>query len=714
MRKNISKKVVAIFLAAIMVVWGLPLNIFAETTKSKETFASEEETVQVPNYTQLKGRSTSFNSDWKFNKGDESGSQDIDFDDSSWRTLDLPHDWSIESEFTTDGESESGFLLGGIGWYRKTFQLSESYANKRVSIEFGGVYMNATVYVNGTELGTHPYGYTPFAFDITDYLNFDGTDNVIAVKVNHQIPSSRWYSGSGIYRDVNLVVTDNVHVKRYGTKVTTPNLKSQQNEDVTVNMSTDVKNDSDASATVTVKNTVYNSSNESVSSTVSNSVTIAQSSSQKVEQTLLVNKPKLWSVDSPNMYYIKTEIVKDDKVIDEYTTDFGFRYFNFERETGFSLNGQPMKLKGVSMHHDQGALGAVANYSAVERQVKKLKAMGCNAIRVTHNPASDELLEICNKEGIMIIEEAFDTWSNPKNGNSNDYSSHFNEKIASNNKIMDGSSSMTWAEFDIKQMVNRGKNNPCIIMWSIGNEVLEGISGSTSNYTTYAQNLVDWVKEIDTTRPTTMGDNKSKDNNSTASTAKAMSDIVDVAGLNYCSDEQYSSLYTSKTDWKIYGSETSSAIRSRGVYTTKGQDSTTHQITSYDKSKVSWGRLASDSWGATIAKDYIAGEFVWTGFDYIGEPTPWIKSNGTGSATGSDPSPKSSYFGIIDTAGFEKDIYYFYQSQWNDKVHTLHILPCWDEDSISKDSSGNVEVVVYSDAKKLIYHLKIKMAIKQI
>ena len=697
MGKKILKKLVAMFVVLSMIIVNVPMNVFAEAARSTETFASPEETINVASSDLADGRSINFNSDWKFYKGSVSNGQSNTLDDSTWRTLDLPHDWSIEGNFTTQGEAESGFLLGGTGWYRKTFKLSEKYKNKNISIEFGGVYMNCTVYVNGTELGTHPYGYTPFAFDLTKYLKYDGTNNVIAVKVNHQVPSSRWYSGSGIYRDVNLVVTDNVHVKRYGTKVTTPDLESQKNGAVTVNIETEVKNEENSSASVTVKNIVYNSSDQVVATTESDA-TISANSESTISQSTSVSNPSLWSTDSPTLYYVKTQIVKDGTVIDEYTTNFGFRYFNFNRNTGFSLNGQKMKLKGVCMHHDQGALGSVANYNAIERQVKKLKQMGANAIRVTHNPASDELLEICNKEGIMVIEEAFDGWARSKNGNSNDYSQYFNTKIDSNNKIMDGNSSMTWAEFDIKQMVDRGKNNPCIIMWSLGNEILEGASTSTdNNYATYAQNLINWVKEIDTTRPTTIGDNNSKNSNSTyLAVSNVIANNGGVVGLNYSSNDQYSSLYNNHSNWKIYGSETSSAIRSRGIYTTKDQDNTNHQLTAYDKKAVGWGRLAADSWGSIIKNDYIAGEFVWTGFDYIGEPTPW-NGTGTGSVTGGSASPNSSYFGIIDTAGFEKDIYYFYQSQWNDKVNTLHILPCWDKDSISL-SNGYAEVVVYSDA----------------
>lgn len=695
MKKSWLKRGLALVLAAVLCAPSAT-NVSAATV----TQTSQEETVYVSAQAD-DSREISFNEDWKFYLGTSSSAYQKSYDDSSWRSLTLPHDWSIEQSFTTSGEAESGFLPGGTGWYRKTFVLPESYAGKKISIDFGGVYMNCTVYVNGTALGTHPYGYTPFSFDLSDYVTCDGvTKNVVAVKVINQIPSSRWYSGSGIYRSVNLTVTDPVHVARYGITVTTPNLASQKNGNVDVSIQNKIENESASQQQVTVTSTVLDAQGQAVSQPVSTVQTVAAGAQAEVSQTAVVSKPALWSTDSPTLYQIRTEITAGGQTLDTVTTDFGFRYFSFNRNTGFSLNGVNTKLQGVCMHHDQGALGSAAYARAIERQMEKLKEMGCNAVRVTHNPASDELLDACNRLGLLVIEEAFDTWTYSKNGNSYDYARYFDTQIGSGNSIAGGSSSMTWAEFDVKAMVERGKNAPSIIMWSIGNEVLEGTSNSApSEYPGIASDLVGWIQEVDTTRPVTFGDNKLKDNNSVAnSIANVLTNAGGVVGANYsfASSNQYYNIWNRSSNWLLYGSETASACRSRGIYTTTGQDSTNLQITSYDSWSVGWGQLASVSWKDVVTRDYVAGEFVWTGFDYIGEPTPW-NGTGAGSVSGNGAAPKSSYFGILDTAGFEKDIYYFYQSQWNDDVTTLHILPCWNRDSITV-SSGKVNVVVYSNA----------------
>ena len=351
------------------------------------------------------------------------------------------------------------------------------------------------------------------------------------------------------------------------------------------------------------------------------------------------------------------------------------------------------------MHHDQGALGAKANARAIARQIEILKQMGCNAIRVTHNPAADELIQTCNEQGMLVIDEAFDTWLYAKNGNSNDYAKWFNQTIDGDNQILGAGDGMTWAQFDLTAMVKRGYNAPSIIMWSLGNEVMEGISGGVSNYPATAQKLVNWVKELDTTRPMTTGDNKLKANWSEAeSIGNTLNAAGGTVGFNYCAGWQYDNWHKLHPEWLMYGSETASAINSRGIYNriNGGSQTSDKQLTSYDNSAVGWGSVASDAWYTTITRDYLAGEYVWTGFDYIGEPTPW---NGTGAGSvGSWPAPKSSYFGIVDTAGFAKDSYYFYQSQWNDQVHTLHVLPAWNENVVYKDNSGKVPVVVYSDA----------------
>ena len=401
---------------------------------------------------------------------------------------------------------------------------------------------------------------------------------------------------------------------------------------------------------------------------------------------------------SPVLYTAKTEIIQNRKVIDQTSEQFGYRWFSFDNNTGFSLNGTAVKLKGMCMHQDQGALGSVSSARAIDRQIEKLEAMGVNAIRVTHNPASEELLTACNKLGILVIDEAFDTWSNAKNHNTYDYSMYFNETISSDNEILGSHENMTWAEYDIKAMVNSAKNDPCVILWSIGNEILGNIGGDTSMYPAYASQLCDWIQEIDTTRPCTIGDNKIMDHDETQ---LAMDEAIvahgGVIGLNYATAEEYDQIHSEHPDWILYGSETASDLSSRGWYSTPGIDQKNFQVSAYDGTAVEWGCSSETAWKDTVQRDYLAGGFVWTGFDYIGEPEPW---NGLeqGSVTDGSPSPKSSYFGQLDTAGFEKDSYYFYQSQWNDDVTVLHILPDWNKEDLKTDFFGNVKVVVYSNA----------------
>ena len=703
-----KKKYCALLLGVTMFVSMVPTSSVFATTEENQ---SQNSQIVYVGLIKDGERSTLFNEEWKFYKGDASGAQAVNFNDSAWRSLSLPHDWSIEGDFTVEGEAESGFLLGGTGWYRKHFIVPEKYNGKEFTINFDGVYMNAEVYVNGTLLGEHNYGYTAFAFDISNELICDGeTENIIAVKVKNPVPSSRWYSGSGIYRDVTLTVTDSIHVSHLGTTVTIPNLESQKNGDVDVVVETTVENESNSSSNVKLRTTVVNSNGEAVSNAVEALQSIDSNGNFKYTHTAVVNKPALWSVDNPNMYQVKSEVLVNDTVVDTYYTDFGFRYFKFDRDKGFSLNGVNMKLKGVCMHHDQGALGSASYYRAVERQMEMMKEMGVNAIRVTHNPASEVLLEICNRLGLLVINEAFDTWTNPKNGNVNDFSKYFNVAIKDNNQTINGRTGMTWGEFETKSMVKTSKNNPSVIMWSIANEITEGIGGDSSNYPTIAQNIINWIKAEDTTRPVTIGDNRSKNNDSTT---VAISSVVanngGIVGFNYATDTQFNSLRNSKTNWILYGSETSSAVHSRGYYETTNrstQSNTDLQVPEFDNNsnKVGWGHSASDAWKYTIKNDYNAGEFVWTGFDYIGEPTPW---NGTGTGTvggGRGAAPKSSYFGIVDTAGFEKDVYYLYQSQWNDDVNTLHIMPSWNADDIPV-TNGKVQVSVFTDAYRVDLYL---------
>lgn len=691
MKKNFFKRSIAAALTAAMVLSNSYMTAFAD---ENDTVAGAEQTVTVSSGTT--SRESNFNNGWKFYLGDNSSASGANFDDSSWDDVSLPHDFSIGREFTASGEAESGFLPGGTGWYRKTFVLPESYEGKTLVINFDGVYSDAYVYVNGTQMGENHYGYTSFAFDISDYVTCDGsTDNVIAVKAVNNIPSSRWYSGSGIYRDVTLIATDPVHVERYGTKVTTPDIASGTG---TVSAEVTVKNDSDTAANVTVRNTVYTSDGTQASNSAETSVTVNAGATATATSEPVVSKPELWSTDSPTMYYVRTELLVDDFVVDTYDTEFGFRYFSFDSDTGFYLNGKAVKLNGVCMHHDQGALGSAAAYDAMYRQLAKMKDMGVNAIRTSHNPADEDFIDICNELGLLVMEEAFDGWSVSKNGNSNDFGKYFNTSLSSSNQILGGNSSMTWAEYAVKSMVSRDRNDPSIILWSLGNEIQEGASADSS-FPTIAQNLIDWIEEEDTTRPTTIGSNKRTTSGTLGSVHNVISSNGGIVGFNYASSSELSSMHN--TYGKILSAETSSAVNSRGIYSSQDNASNVddkYHLTSYDTSKVSWGMTAHDSIWNTMTKDYVAGEFVWTGWDYLGEPTPW---NGTGSGdSGRGCIPNSSYFGIVDTAGFEKDTYYLYRSQWNQDDNTLHLVTAWDSDNMLTNN-GKTPVVVYSNAPKV-------------
>jgi len=671
-------------------------------------------------------REINFNKDWKFllDETEELDASAKNYNDADWDAVRLPHDFSITQDFAYSHngvqlEAESGFLPGGTGWYRKNVIFPSSYDGKSVILNFDGVYNNAYVYINDTKIGEHHYGYTNFSFDISDLITCDGTtENVIAVKAVNEFPSSRWYSGSGIYRDVTLTVADPVHVALNGTYVTTPELEKQKNGDVTVRVETTVQNDGDAAASAKVRTSVLDKAGSVVSkSAAEGDISIAAGAASDLTQELAVTAPKLWDYDNPNLYYVQTEIVSGNKVIDSYTTEFGFRYFNYDANTGFSLNGNKVKMKGVCMHHDQGALGGIASYDALYRQVEKLKEMGCNAIRTSHNAPSRNFLEICNELGMLVMDEVYDGWSYHKNGNSKDFGAYWNETLGEDNHLLGGSKDKKYYQFCLESFVDRDKNDPCNIMWSIGNEINFGVPDTTvqqyvNEYKEYTSNMIDWIQAIDPTRPITHGDNQVAGNVNDLRTQVDMllAESGGVVGLNY-SPGAYSRVHQQYPDWPLVGSETASSINSRGVYYSKAKHTETgnYQNTAYDTHCVSWGQRARAAWLPVISNDFMMGTFIWTGFDYIGEPTDW-NGTGPGSVSG-DPKamPNSSYFGIIDTAGFPKDSYYFYTSQWKEDAATLHIVPgCWNEDDLVV-SNGKVDVDIYSNAAKVELFLNDKL-----
>lgn len=698
---------------AATVALSIPLGLLTNSAWAVEDATRSDSTTQMSSTPEVvyssavdskQNRTSDFDANWKFMLSDSVQAQDPAFDDSAWQQVDLPHDYSITQKYSQSNEAESAYLPGGTGWYRKSFTIDRDLAGKRIAINFDGVYMNATVWFNGVKLGTHPYGYSPFSFDLTGNAKF-GEENTIVVKVENRLPSSRWYSGSGIYRDVTLTVTDGVHVGNNGVAIKTPSLATQNGGDVTMNLTTKVANDTEAAANITLKQTVFpkgGKTDAAIGTVTTASKSIAAGASADVTSTITAASPKLWSIKNPNLYTVRTEVLNGGKVLDTYDTEYGFRWTGFDATSGFSLNGEKVKLKGVSMHHDQGSLGAVANRRAIERQVEILQKMGVNSIRTTHNPAAKALIDVCNEKGVLVVEEVFDMWNRSKNGNTEDYGKWFGQAIAGDNAVLGGDKDETWAKFDLTSTINRDRNAPSVIMWSLGNEMMEGISGSVSDFPATSAKLVAWTKAADSTRPMTHGDNKIKANwNESNTMGDNLTANGGVVGTNYSDGANYDKIRTDHPSWAIYGSETASAINSRGIYnrTTGGAQSSDKQLTSYDNSAVGWGAVASSAWYDVVQRDFVAGTYVWTGFDYLGEPTPW---NGTGSgAVGSWPSPKNSYFGIVDTAGFPKDTYYFYQSQWNDDVHTLHILPAWNENVVAKGSGNNVPVVVYTDAAKV-------------
>lgn len=701
MKKNQRiRRWISMVLVLAMVITLFPVNAFAA---DEGTIKGDVETIKV-NSDAFNERENDFNKEWKFYLGDNSSAQNQNFDDSSWKDVNLPHDFSISQAYTSSGEAESGFLPGGTGWYRKSFALDESLEGKSIVLNFDGVYSDAYVYVNGTKVGEHHYGYTEFAFDITEYLTYDGaTENVIAVKAVNNIPSSRWYSGSGIYRDVTMIVTDPVHVDLNGTVVTTPNIA---NGNGTVNVAADIVNDGDTAKEVTVKNTVYVKGSTTAEADASTTVTVMADTTVTATCAPVVSSPKLWSVDTPNMYTVVTELTVDGNVVDTYKTDFGFRWFSFD-STGFHLNGENVKLNGVCMHHDQGTLGSAAYYDAMYRQLSIMKEMGCNAIRTAHNPADEQYIEICNELGLLVIEEAFDGLVDAKNSNSNDFSKYFEAAIDSG--LYGAADGMTCSEYAARSMVKRDRNAPSIIAWSFGNEIQEGTGwANVSRYDDICANFITWVNEEDGTRPVTSGDNNRGGNADLVNVINAITNADGIAGFNYANSA--SSLYSlaqsyGGTKGVIIASETSSATNSRGQYVSQNSNSSIdgkYHLTSYDTSSVGWGITAHDSIYNTYQYDCVAGEFVWTGFDYLGEPTPW---NGTTSGdSGRGAIPNSSYFGIVETTGFEKDTYYLYRSQWNKDATTVHLVTAWDADNYML-SGGKTPVWLYSNAPKVELYL---------
>ncbi len=608
-----------------------------------------------------------FDASWLFHAGEVRAEQKA-FDASKWRALDLPHDFAIEGPFDPKNASGApgGFLPGGVAWYRKNFRLPEGSQGRKVFIEFDGVYMNSEVWINGHHLGKRPYGYIGFEYDLTPHLDFTG-ENVIAVRLdNSKLPSGRWYTGSGIYRHVWLKITDPLHVAHWGTYVTTPEITTEK---ATVSIATTLRNTNRTAQKATIRQTILDAVGNPVATT-DGALDLTPASENTLSQTLTVPSPQLWSPDSPTLYSIRTEVFDGTRLADVYQSPLGIRTLRFDAQQGLFVNGVSTKMKGVCNHQDLGPLGTALWDDALERRMKLLKEMGCNSLRTAHYPHSPELMALCDRLGFIVLNETFDEWrrgwdfegkllvasKNNKGKAPFGYNKYFDE----------------WHERDLTDHLKRDRNHPCVIMWSVGNEVPESVKNGEIET---VKILRDLCHKIDPTRPVTVGCNHIKSANESGFTEQ-----LDIVGYN----EGVDSVFEIEGDRerypnrKMYLSELPHSLQTRGEYRTHPRyfrpgfehpkltenevfpETDAYYESSYDNSGVQTD--ARRSWRMTSTLPYIMGEFRWTGFDYIGESGGWPRVLGN--------------FGIIDLCNFPKDTYYFYQSRWTSKP-MVHILPHW-------------------------------------
>ena len=597
-----------------------------------------------------------------------------DFDDSEWRHLNLPHDWAIEGPFNIDYNGSTGKLpYWGIRWYRKTLELSQDDAGKQIYLDIDGAMSYASVWCNGQYVGGWPYGYASFRLDLTPYIKA-GQKNVLAIRLDNPDDTSRWYPGSGIYRNVWLVKTSPVHVEQWGTFVRNQQVDS---EIAVMEMGVNIENHAGKDVQVKLQTSVYLQGKdgrpvgEEVTQSMTKDIAIKKDSWSSARFQFKVDKPKLWDIDTPNCYVAVSRVFMDGKEMDSYETSFGIRTIEFNHDQGFMLNGQKVAIKGVCMHHDLGALGAAFNEVAAERQLRIMKEMGANAIRTSHNPPAPELVALCDRMGLMMQLELADTWQKGKR--KNDYNLLFDD----------------WSEADMRSLVRHYRNHPSVIMWSIGNEMPDQ---TTDQGVIIARNLTAYCHDEDTTRPTSLGCNKRD------AVFRDIVNQVDIFGLNYF-HKTYPVFKEQNPTRRYHASETSSATSSRGEYffpvTTDVNDSRSgFQLSSYDMTTIGWGCAPEVQFKMNEEYSFMSGEFVWTGFDYLGEPTPYNKDL-TNLLNFSDPNElekarkeleelgkiktpsRSSYFGIVDLCGFPKDRYYNYKSYWRPDVPTVHILPHW-------------------------------------
>lgn len=627
---------------------------------------------------------SAFDVDWRFarfglqpdgsRREEPAGLEAFAADDAAWRRLDVPHDWGIEGPFRQDLEGFTGKLpWRGIGWYRKHFSVPEGDRGRRLYLDFDGAMAHAEVWLNGQKVGARPYGYISFRVDLTPHVRY-GAENVVAVRLDTEKLGSRWYPGAGIYRHVRLVKTAPVHVGQWGVFVTTPEVSDAS---ATVSVAIEVRNTTAEAAACEAMVSLHelgagNVPGAAVASSKAEALTVAPNAVGTTRATLTVAHPKRWSLEATHRYLARVTLTRGGVPCDVYEAPFGIRTIQFTHDNGFLLNGKRVQIKGVCNHHDLGALGAAINTSALRRQLTILKEMGCNAVRTSHNPPAPELLELADEMGFLIMDEAFDTWEHSKR--KGDYASLFKE----------------WHERDLGDLIRRDRNHPSVILWSTGNEVHEQYNPKCG----MAQRLTDIVHRFDPTRPATFGASAPKQSAMNGTELQ-----VDVHGMNYAAGvyggPDFYGKFLNKPGHETlsgYSSESASTLSSRGEYFPKRP----FQVDSYDLRQPGWGGLPDQEFAALERHPGICGEFVWTGFDYLGEPTPY-NSDATvllNHATLSPeerakeeaklekmarkrPTSRSSYFGIVDLAGFPKDRYYLYQAHWRPDLPMAHILPHW-------------------------------------
>ena len=621
--------------------------------------------------------------DWKFSRIDAHGFEDPNFDDRQWETVRIPHDWAIYGPFHKKNDSQVGRILEdgeqedlehtgrtgglphvGMGYYRKNIHVPEENRGKVFRLEFDGVMSNSTVYVNGAIAGGWPYGYTSFSLDITDLI-VAGEENSLCVSVRNDWNASRWYPGAGIYRNVRLLTLDPVHIQYNGVSVgitMTGDDSAVLNPELEINGS--VRDD----------NIFFEYSLRDVDGA---ELSFCESDSPRC--SVNVKGIKRWDLDNPHLYTLRSLIRKGDEVVDLIDTRIGFREFEFDKDKGFFLNGEHRKFNGVCMHHDLGALGSAVNRRALERQLEILKSFGTNALRTSHNPPTPELLDLCDEMGILVMDEIFDEWRTPKVKNGYAHLWH------------------DWAEKDLTALIKRDRNHPSVIIWSIGNEIPDQMKPDGVELTRY---LYDFCKKLDPSRPVTSGFN-----NPHEAIKNGLADVVDLPGWNY-KPHLYEKFRKEHPDYIMIGAETSSTVSSRGVYhfPVKMEVDTLHedkQVSSYDLYAPPWANVVETEFALQRKHEYMSGEFVWTGFDYLGEPTPYKV----------DWPSRSSYFGIVDLCGFPKDRYYMYAAEWGDQP-VLHLLPHWNWSGRDGENTPVICITTYEKAELFLNGKSLGMRVK--